>query len=610
MSQTDRASHTEHDATTPDAFFILPGDKRLEATRLSLTITAEEEQGALTKEIVVRIPMPDSVMRAWVEMFTRAGSPTKSNLYDMILKCVGNPKPSSPEMWYLVDWARLLRLANIIEPTILRSQPVSLDADVVYTAYGAKCMQGTLPDSTERWHIEASLASKRSKIWSEPMLAVREYFYNQRNHGALAEDEAMSLQTTWGMLRTVAAIEGVLDQDEEELFMQATYQPSRLVIPFGEEEAWKWRCHELDSFDQFDEELSSIARAAVEKAIQRVRANLQKSTTGERTKQEAMIRRLQQYLDDSPSLSEADREDIEESLEAARKQSFNYVWQKAYEQDLKEEGGMTVPLAQALEYEMLQTYHTTIGLMCLELYFLLRHQMTRAERRLFLALYTPSPYTDYRVPVFDQTVLDFIRSSSKQVAGLALCVMAGLKRLGANDLVAQFREYWKTWLWLCDLARSGSVAKIAEILHQVSAERHQFRGQPAVEVSMNDDNIAQVARRLAAHYGTSGIFQQERLLADELNVEDLALQRVTGTHRQFLARLINQYTTPRQRDVLMLTFMSNARKVPTQRQIATRLGISQPGVSQHLKAGLDAIRRGIREEQENGLVDWIDLLGL
>jgi DNA-binding transcriptional ArsR family regulator len=76
-----------------------------------------------------------------------------------------------------------------------------------------------------------------------------------------------------------------------------------------------------------------------------------------------------------------------------------------------------------------------------------------------------------------------------------------------------------------------------------------------------------------------------------------------------LTRLINQYATPRQREVLFLKYLPNTNQELTQYEIAERLGLSQPAISQHLRAGLEAVKRGMLEEQAIGQVNWEEILG-
>lgn len=605
MSQEEESS---------DAYFIL-GESRLKATVLSASINVSEGDNH-TETITVRILTPDVVLNTCLELFLGESVLKNDGLFNLILTHLGNPRPDTPEMWHVLDWARLFRLAMTIQPTILRDQPVNLDTDILYTRQGCLCTQGTTPDSPERQRIEVDLSrkngsgSRKLKIWSDPMYAIREYFSYLRMTGSLSEEQEKLSHSNWGMLRMVAAMDGVMRVDAEDLFGCATYHPFPLILPFDEEEAWEWRCEELDSFDNYDQELDSMEKEAIIHAIEALHNELLGLPPEDRCKREKILHRLELFLENPQALSDKEKEPFEEELCTARREIYNLIWQEAYKLDLEQSAGETVPLAQMLEYEMQEVYHSTIGIMCYELYSRLRSQMTPAERRLFIALYAPSAYTANRVPALDQTVLDFIRCSSEEVMGLALFVLAGFKKIGKADLAVEFTEYWKTWLWLSNLVRSGTVDQLAKILKEAPEKRHQIMKTRVVEVSMNSEEVSRFTERLISPLESSGILQQERLQTDKYSMEDFVLQQVIGDRPTILARLVNQYTTPRQREVLFHKFLSPANTKLTQQEIATNLNISQPAVSQRLQDGLEAIKQGIRKEQEAGLVNWRDVLGL
>lgn len=106
------------------------------------------------------------------------------------------------------------------------------------------------------------------------------------------------------------------------------------------------------------------------------------------------------------------------------------------------------------------------------------------------------------------------------------------------------------------------------------------------------------------------MFLHERLQVDELNVEELAFKQIIDKRPLILARLINQYASKSQKEVLYLKFLSEDGKEPTQQEIAQQLGVSQSAISQLIKAAISAIRRGMYQEQKAGMVDWQDIIGL
>lgn len=601
-----------------ETYFVLDDGRQLEAVTLTIKLTEQALVGRVTKakpvSLSFRFPAPDAVMNTTIEQFKGENILKDNGILALIRRKLGNPEPLSPEMWPVLDWCRLLRLAGCIKPTILRSRPVNLDEDVLYTGKGAKYVRETRPDSLERQHIEASFSrtnrSRRSKFWSEPIYAIRQHFANLRKLESLTNNEDQSLQTNWGMLRAVAAMDDVMELGAVDLFAQATYHPFPIIVPFSQEDAWEWRCQELASLDYIDDHLKLLEKQVIQQHIAECQRDLSVAKLSEQGQLQTKLDRLKLYENPSETLPKEEQDLYNQAFTEAHAKIYDRIWQEAYKLNYKDYGGDTVPLAQSLEYEMLEVYHTTMGWIHNELYKNLRHQMTSAERKLFRAFYLPNPYTANRIPVLDQTVLSFIQYASEDVLGLALSVLAGVKKVGNTDLVTEFTEYWKTWLWWCNLVRSGKVDQITKILKKKPTRRHQLMGRQQIFVSMQDETVSQLVRRVATCAEGSGMFLHERLQVDELNVEELAFKQIIDKRPLILARLINQYASKSQKEVLYLKFLSEDGKEPTQQEIAQQLGVSQSAISQLIKAAISAIRRGMYQEQKAGMVDWQDIIGL
>lgn len=593
-------------------YFVLDNGRLLEATKLSAALTVSDDESSQTETLEVRVVTPDVVMEACCDLYLGANAIETERLHELILSRFGNPKPDDPNMWHVMDWHQLMHMSVVIQPTVLREQSVDLDTDVLYTKQGARAVQGTKIDSPERKRIEMGMSPGRgttSQFWSPPICSMRQYFSNLWELNPLAKSVSRFPQTNWELLRAAAEMDGVLDVSTAELFGRATCEPFPIIVPFDEEEAWRWRCQEIDSFRCINEKLDTMERMVIQNTIEDAINELSGLQGDERAEMERKLHILELFLNDSQALPGEDRTRLEEALREARSVAHNLMWRKAHEIDLKR-GGETIPLAQLFELEMQYVYHTTFGWLFWELYLQIRTQMTHEERRLFIALYVPGPHTMGRVAALDQTVTDFILCASDEAFGAALFALSGIKRVGKVDLTNEFAEYWKTWLWLCDLVRSGSVDKITAVLGKEPKRRHQFMKARVVEVHMQDEGIGHLTERLAAQSGTSGIFMQDRILAGDLDVEEKVLQHIVDERPSILARLINKYPTPYQRIVLYQKFLSLDGIEPTQQEIAQRLGISQAAVSQRLKAGLKALRRGVCEEEEAGLVNWQDVLEL
>lgn len=588
-------------------FFTLPTGFQLPAYDLSVTINTQEKVTVGTlRHLTVRILTPDIVINAYQDL-------VNNHLIDpfqMVLDHLGNPDPESDEFSMVRDWARLLVFAQHIDFQILRDQPVSLDRDVIYTKYGANLIKGNIIDSSTRHMIEREWKRIGSpkKYWSPPFHAIQAYFENVRGLGGIKPDETEKFITAWGILREVAAANQIFDQDESELFAKASFSPYPLFIPFSEEEAWRWRCEELDTLEEFEQFLDQTQKEVCAKEIQELSEGLEELLPEARHQREAVIHKLERVLKISDTDDSIVDEDLLDKFQAIKDQCYRQIWADAHEINMRDHGGDTVPLAQSLEFEMLSIKHAMLSLMCWQVFSQIREQMTREEQRLFMALYSQNPYTWDLVPAFDQTVMNFIRSASETVLGLGMLVLCGYKEVAGEDIGKEFSEYWKTWLWICDLSRSGKIDEITQVLNQEPSIRHQFQGRSVVEISFDDHEHRDLIDTIAMSNGGCAMFQEEAIRAGELSVEEEVFQKIMQKSPGILARLINEYATEAQREVLLLHYFHPEDIKLTQKEIASQLNISQSAVNQRIDAGLKAIRSGMKKEEKLGLLHWQELI--
>lgn len=590
-------------------YYFLENGYRLEAVRLSANLRIQDGCQYIDKHLVTRVPAPDAVLQSCVDLYFK----DHKRFYDLVARNLGNPTPYTEEMWRLVDWARLFYLSRTIDISILRDRPVDLDRDVLYSKKGLVYVEDTRIDSKERQRLEATCfrgngSSQSYRYWSTTMHCIRQYYENSRKFNGLTEDEIQTLQTNWGLLRSVASVGGIFEEEASELFARASFHPYPLIIPFSEQDTWEWLHQELESFEEIDREIEAMKVNSFRERIEELRRESLSLQIEEQLKNEEKIRKLESFLENPSALSRDDQEFMEDIISTARKDTYRLLWSEAYELDMEHTGGETIPLSQVLEFEAENAYQAVLGWILWEIYVQLRSQMTRTERRLFLSLYIPSRFTSNRVPFLDQSVRDFISSGSEEVLGIALFVLSGVKQVGKFDLANLFTEYWKTWLWICDLVRSQSVDQIADVLRQQPTERHQYQGSPIIEISLDDDGVSDWLGTMIAMDGVTPIFRDDILFAEELDVETIALQRVVGGYPGILSRLINQYASTLQKEALCLKFLSGSDRILTQCEIAQRLNISQAAVSQRIEAGTRAILHGMKEEEKAGLIDWKDIL--
>lgn len=603
MNNFDRSS----DESQGNCFFSLSSGYRLPASELSITISVDETTPVeQPRHLTVRVLTPDEVVGAYTDLVhNHIVDP-----YQMVLDYLGNPNPNSEDFWKVRDWVKLLNFSHHIDLHILRHQPVCLDQDVIYTKHGANITKGTIVDSRPRLLIEKEWkrTGSQKRYWSPSLHAIQAYYENMRGLVGYIGDDIEKYATVWGLLREVASASGILEQDENELFGKASFSPFPLFIPFTDEEAWRWRCEELDALDEFEEFLDNTQREAIEKQVLDLRESLADLPLDTRQQKETIIKKLEQLLSLSDDDSSVVDDYLLEEVEKVKDQCYRLVWADAYEINMREHGGDTVPLAQSLEFEMLSVKHAMLGIICRQVYQQIKQQMTREEQRLFLAMYTPNPFTWDYVPAFLQTVIDFIRSASETVLGLGLLVWCGYKQIGGENLGEEFMGYWKTWLWICDLARSGKIDEIAQVLNQEPTFRHQFKGKPVYEISFDTQEHQDLIESIAMPNDGCGMFQEEAILAGELNIEEDICRRVLGKNPAILARLINEYTTEPQKQVLLLRYFHPEDRIITQKELAAQLHISQPAVNQRLNAGLKAIRLGMENEEKQGLLHWQELI--